>query len=141
MAGASPIGWAPKRDAGWFVLPLAGRRRGKEGCTPGPPEHRGKRRRIMAEPTYRWVIVAAGGLMGCVAMGALFSLPVLLTPMAEATGWSRTGISMAMTIGFLAMAVTSMLWGSLSDRFGPRPVVLTGAALFALSLWLASRAP
>ncbi|MDP8920596.1 MAG: MFS transporter, partial [Pseudomonadota bacterium] len=95
----------------------------------------------MADSPYRWVIVAAGGLMGCVAMGSLFSLPVLLTPMAEATGWSRTGISMAMTIGFLSMAVTSMLWGSLSDRFGARPVVLAGASLFALSLWLASRAP
>jgi MFS family permease len=74
-------------------------------------------------------------------MGALFSLPVLLTPMAEATGWSRTGISLAMTIGFLSMAVTSMIWGALSDRYGARAVVLTGAALFALSLWLASRAP
>jgi MFS family permease len=95
----------------------------------------------MADLPYRWVIVAAGGLMGCVAMGALFSLPVLLTPMAEATGWSRTGISLAMTIGFLSMAVTSMIWGALSDRYGARAVVLTGAALFALSLWLASRAP
>jgi len=26
----------------------------------------------------RWVIVAAGGAMGCVVMGALFALPVLL---------------------------------------------------------------
>lgn len=94
----------------------------------------------MAEPSYRWVIVAAGGLMGCVAMGALFSLPVLLTPMAEATGWSRTGISGAMTVAFLAMAATSMVWGTLSDRFGARPVVLAGAALFALSLWLAGHA-
>ncbi|MEF2072505.1 MFS transporter [Consotaella aegiceratis] len=95
----------------------------------------------MADRSYRWVIVAAGAFMSCVAMGALFSLPVLLTPMAEATGWSRTGISGAMTIGFLAMAVTSMLWGALSDRFGARPVVLSGACLFASSLWLAGHAP
>lgn len=95
----------------------------------------------MPDSSYRWVIVATGGVMGCVAMGALFSLPVLLTPMAAATGWSRTGISLAMTIGFLAMAVTSMIWGALSDRFGARSVVLAGAGLFALSLWLASRAP
>jgi MFS family permease len=95
----------------------------------------------MAEPAYRWVIVAAGGVMGCVAMGALFSLPVLLTPMAEATGWSRTGISAAMTIGFLAMAVMSIVWGAMSDRFGARAVVLAGGTLFALSLWLAGRAP
>lgn len=95
----------------------------------------------MADSPYRWVVVAAGGLMGCVAMGALFALPVLLTPMAEATGWSRTGISAAMTIAFLAMAVTSMIWGALSDRFGARPVVLAGAMLFALALWIAGRAP
>ncbi|MCX5513695.1 MFS transporter [Kaistia algarum] len=95
----------------------------------------------MQQHPYRWVIVAVGGLMGCVAMGAMFSLPVLLTPMTEATGWSRTGISGAMTIGFLSMALTSMVWGALSDRFGARPVVMTGAALFALSLWLAGHAP
>ena len=78
--------------------------------------------------SYRWVIVAAGGLLGCVAIGAMFSLPVFLRPMAQDTGWSVTGISTAMTIGFLAMAAASMVWGSLSDRFGPRPVVLTGSA-------------
>ena len=95
----------------------------------------------MADSGYRWVIVAAGGVMGCAAMGAMFALPVLLTPMAAETGWSRTGISAAMTIGFLAMALTSMIWGALSDRFSARPVVLAGAVLFATSLWLAGRAP
>jgi MFS family permease len=87
---------------------------------------------------YRWVIVAAGGLLGCVAIGAMFALPVFLVPMAAATGWSRTGISFAMTIGFLAMAFGSIFWGTLTDRFGPRTVVLTGSALLAVSLALAS---
>ncbi|MFT4279601.1 MAG: MFS transporter [Rhodopseudomonas sp.] len=90
--------------------------------------------------SYRWVIVAAGGVLGCVAVGAMFSLPVLLRPMSQDTGWSVTGISTAMTIGFLAMAAASMLWGNLSDRFGPRPVVLTGSVVLAVSLALASRA-
>lgn len=92
------------------------------------------------EHPYRWVIVAAGGLLGCVAAGAMFSLPVFLRPMAEQTGWSVTGISTAMTIGFLAMAVASMAWGNLSDRIGPRPVVLTGSIVLATSLGFASRA-
>ena len=90
--------------------------------------------------SYRWVIVAAGGLLGCVAIGAMFSLPVFLRPMSQETGWSVTGISSAMTIGFLAMAAASMAWGNLSDRFGPRPVVLTGSVVLAASLALASRA-
>jgi len=91
-------------------------------------------------PAYRWVIVAAGGLLGCVAVGAMFSLPVFLLPMAQDTGWSVTGISTAMTVGFLAMALASMAWGSLSDRYGPRLVVLTGSVVLAASMALASRA-
>lgn len=87
------------------------------------------------------MVVAAGGVMGCVAMGALFALPVLLTPMVEASGWSRTGISAAMTFAFLSMAAMAMIWGALSDRFGARPVVMAGAGLFSISLWLAGHAP
>ena len=94
----------------------------------------------MENSRYRWVIVAAGGLLGCVAIGGMFSLPVLLQPIARDTGWSVTGVSSAMTIGFLAMALTSMIWGTLSDRFGPLPVVLTGSVVIAASLALASLA-
>src|SRR3954463_7802618 len=94
----------------------------------------------MENSRYRWVIVAAGGLLGCVAIGGMFSLPVFLQPIARDTGWSVTGISSAMTIGFLAMAFTSMVWGTLSDRLGPLPVVLTGSVVLAASLGLASLA-
>jgi MFS family permease len=94
----------------------------------------------MANSHYRWVMVAAGGLLGCVAIGGMFSLPVLLQPIARDTAWSVTGVSSAMTIGFLAMAFTSMIWGTLSDRYGPLPVVLTGSAVIAASLALASQA-
>lgn len=94
----------------------------------------------MTQSSYRWVIVAAGGLLGCVAAGAMFALPVFLRPISQDTGWSVTGISTAMTVGFLAMAAASMVWGGLSDRFGPRPVVLAGAVMLAASLALASRA-
>jgi MFS family permease len=94
----------------------------------------------MTDTHYRWVIVAAGGLLGCVAIGAMFSLPVFLRPISRDTGWSITGVSAAMTIGFVAMALASMAWGNLSDRLGPRLVVLIGSVLLAASLALASRA-
>ena len=93
----------------------------------------------MDQSRYRWVIVAAGGLLGCVAIGAMFSLPVLLRPISQDTGWSTTGISGAMTVGFLALALGSIGWGSLSDRVGPRAVVLTGSIMLAVSVALASR--
>jgi len=94
----------------------------------------------MNASSYRWVIVAAGGLLGCVAIGGMFSLPVFLQPIAKDTGWSVTGVSSAMTIGFLAMAFTSMAWGTATDKFGPLPVVLTGSTVLSLSLFAASHA-
>ncbi|ATE74301.1 MFS transporter [Lysobacter capsici] len=87
-----------------------------------------------------WALVAAGALMGCVAIGAVFSLAVLLQPMSTATGWSRAGLSSAMTLAFLSMGFAGFGWGVLSDRFGPRVVVLAGSVLLGLACVLASRA-
>ncbi|MBN6150147.1 MFS transporter [Xanthomonas sp. AmX2] len=87
-----------------------------------------------------WPLVAAGALMGCVAVGTVFSLAVLLGPMSAATGWSRAGLSSAMTLAFLSMGVAGFGWGILSDRFGPRAVVLAGSLLLGLACVLASRA-
>jgi MFS family permease len=95
---------------------------------------------MMSNATYRWVIVATGGLLGCMAIGAMFSLPVLLRPISQDTGWSITGISSAMTIGFLALALASMAWGSLSDRFGARPIVLLGSIMLVVGLVLVAKA-
>jgi MFS family permease len=86
------------------------------------------------------VIVAAGAVMGCIALGAMFSLPVLLRSLAANTGWSTVGISAAMTIGFLAMAVGSAGWGVLSDRIGARWTCLIGSLLLSAGLLLASEA-
>lgn len=93
----------------------------------------------MEQSRYRWVIVAAGGLICCVAAGSLFSLPIFLQTIAKDTGWSVAGISGAMTAAFLAMAVGSIAWGNLSDRFGPRVVLLLGTAMLSLGLALASQ--
>ena len=89
---------------------------------------------------YRWVIVAVGALMTCVGIGSMFSLAVFLQPISAATGWTRAGVSSAMTLDFLTMGVAAFGWGALSDRFGTRIVVLTGAVLLGLGLVLASHA-
>lgn len=85
-------------------------------------------------------MVALGALMTCIAVGAMFSLAVFLRPITEATGWSTTAVSSAMTLNFLAMGAAGFGWGALSDRIGPRSVVLAGAVLLGLGLFLASRA-
>src|SRR5687768_15575845 len=92
------------------------------------------------ESRYGWTLVALGGLMGCVAIGAMFSLAVFLEPMSAQTGWSRAGISSAMSLNFLTLGAGSFFWGWASDRWGVRRVVMIGSVLLGLALTLASRA-
>ena len=89
---------------------------------------------------YGWVIVGAGILMTCVGLGAMLSLSVFLEPIAEAMGWSRTGISTAALLNWVCMGVGSFVWGALSDRVGTRAVVLSGGVLLGLGLVAASQA-
>ncbi len=89
---------------------------------------------------YGWVIVGAGIIITCIGFGAMLSLSIFLQPMAEAMGWSRTGISTAATLNWLCMGVGTFAWGALSDRFGTRAVVLCGGVLLAIGLVAASQA-
>jgi len=89
---------------------------------------------------YGWVIVGVGIVVTCVGFGAMLTLSIFLQPMAEAMGWSRTGIATAAMLNFLCMGLGAFLWGALSDRYGTRSVVLCGGALLGLGMVLASRA-
>src|SRR3954452_18209883 len=100
----------------------------------------GKRMSKPTSSSYGWVIVGAGALMTCVAFGAMLSLAVFLQPISEAMGWSRAGVSAAATLDFLCMGFAAFLWGSLSDRFGTRIVVLAGSVLLGIGLLAASQA-
>jgi MFS family permease len=89
---------------------------------------------------YGWVIVGIGMVVTCLGMGSMMSLGVYLQPMSQDMGWTRAGISFTAVLNFLAMGFGSFLWGSLSDRFGTRVVVLTGGVLLGVGLISASHA-
>lgn len=97
----------------------------------------------MSKPSgfsYGWVVVGAGALMTCVGFGTMLSLAVFLQPISADMGWSRSGVSAAATIDFLAMGFAAFFWGALSDRFGTRIVVLAGSVLLGIGLIGASQA-
>ncbi|MCX6020802.1 MAG: MFS transporter [Chloroflexi bacterium] len=82
---------------------------------------------------YGWVIVA------CVAAAAFLSsgttnvvISVLLKPMTEETGWSRTMISSALGVGAVASGLLSPFAGSLADRFGGRVLISVSGVLYGL---------
>ena len=89
---------------------------------------------------YGWVIVGVGIVVTCIGMGAMLSLSVFLQPMEQAMGWSRTGISTAALLNWLAMGVGAFVWGVLSDRYGTRAVLLLGGGLLGIGMVTASQA-
>ncbi len=89
---------------------------------------------------YGWVIVGVGIVVTCIGMGTMMSLGVFMQPMSQDMGWSRAGISFAAVLNFLAMGFGSFFWGSLSDRFGTRAIVLAGGVLLGIGLIAGSQA-
>src|SRR5206468_13069971 len=88
---------------------------------------------------YGWIIVGVGIVVTCVGFGAMLTLTVFLAPLADALGWSRTGLSTAALVNWLCMGAGAFLWGALSDRFGTRAVVRSGAVLLGPRRVRASR--
>ncbi len=79
---------------------------------------------------YGWIIVACVAMAGFLSSGTTNVVAsVLLKPMAEETGWSRTMISSALGVGAIAAGVLSPLAGLLVDRFGGRMLVPIGGVI------------
>jgi len=93
-------------------------------------------------PSHRWKVLAAG-----VAANAAFSVAFSGIPMTAVlmrTGYQLDNATLGLVLGLmgLGIAVSELPWGLLTDRWGDRPVLLTGLgstaiALVAMALWAA----
>ncbi len=82
-------------------------------------------------------------LAGVVAfrmLGLFMILPVFMLLAADMPGFSPARAGLAVGIYGLTQAVLQQPFGKLSDRFGRRPVMLAGLALFAVGSVLAAMA-
>lgn len=94
---------------------------------------------------YGWWITGASALILCLTVGiGLYVPPVFLVTLEEEFGWSRAAIAGGSSVAALTAGVLSPLVGVWIDRYGVRPVMVTGALImgtgFALlgtmaSLW------
>ena len=75
-------------------------------------------------------LAAAGILM--VTMGARQSMGLFVGPLNTSTGLGIVAISFALAVGQFAWGAVQPLAGAAADRWGPRPVLLTGIVLLAI---------
>lgn len=85
-----------------------------------------------------WRNVAAAFLSTFVVFGIAYSFGTFFEPMAEEFAAGSGAISLVFSITSFAYFMLGPVTGPLVDRFGPRPVLLTGAVALGIGLTLTS---
>jgi DHA2 family lincomycin resistance protein-like MFS transporter len=74
-------------------------------------------------------------VVAVVGFGTLIVLPLVLT---DVLGLSTLAVGLFLVPGGAAVSLVSALGGRVYDRFGPRPLVISGALVWTASLWFLS---
>ncbi len=85
---------------------------------------------------YAWVISIVT-FLGLLASAGVRTAPgLIITPLENEFGWSRSEISFAVAVSLFIFGFGAPIGGALIDRFGPRRILLTGLAVISAGLAL-----
>ncbi len=89
---------------------------------------------------YGWYILAIGmiGAFLSASTSQLF-MSLMLKPLTEEFGWSRTAATGAITVGSIMAGLLSLPCGRLADRYGPRLMTSAGAIVTAGMMFLITK--
>lgn len=88
---------------------------------------------------YGWWIVAACFLISIyVGCCGFFGFTAMIDPIVREFGWSYTEVSFASSLRGLEMGILAPIVGVLTDRFGPRRLILTGVVTIGAGFVLLS---
>lgn len=86
-----------------------------------------------------WIVLAAAFLMQMVFSGIHFGFGVFLKPLSDEFQWSRGATAFAFTLLWWTSSPAALLLGLLSDKIGTRKILVFGAIVFGLGIFLSSR--
>ncbi len=90
---------------------------------------------------YGWIIALCCTLVTIINGGIFYTFSVFFNPVALYFGWGRGEFALNYTVMLVAYAPGSYFGGKLSDRIGPRFILLLAALLIGLGFIGCSRAP
>lgn len=98
----------------------------------------------MSNTSARSPLITPVLLAGCVILMLSFairaSFGVFQIPIATEFGWPRAEFSLAIAIQNLAWGIGQPMFGAISERFGDRKAIISGAVLYSLGLVLSAYA-
>lgn len=86
-----------------------------------------------------WRMVMAGTAILIVSSGiGFYGHGVILDPLRNAHHWSKSAVSLAVTLYFFASGAVQLLIGMWIDRYGPRLLLVIGSIIFCVAFILLS---
>src|SRR3954463_2260039 len=85
----------------------------------------------MINRSFMPLALAAGAIFG-LALGIRMAQPLFISALNSSTGVGYATISLAFGVAQLMWGIGQPVAGAVSDRWGPRPVMIAGALLLAL---------
>lgn len=88
---------------------------------------------------YGWIIVGAGLMLSLIMYGVVDAFAIMFKPLSEEFHWDRGTVSASAMINWLSFGLGNLVFGTLTDRFGSRRVIIFGGLLFVLATALMSQ--
>lgn len=83
---------------------------------------------------YGWIVVAAVTAIITATSGARFLFGVVLKPVAEEFGWSRSALTAAVMVSTVVLSLCQPAVGLLVDRVGAKRILVGGTAVIGFGL-------
>ena len=88
---------------------------------------------------YGWTIVFAGLLLSLIMYGVIDAFAIMFKPIAKEFQWDRGSVSASSMVNWMSFGVGNLVFGTLTDRFGSRRIMILGGFLFVLGTALMSQ--